>query len=398
MNWFEENSYLSGYKCSATKILDPLRVAAFDLDDTLYHVKKSRLKDYNFTVMSTNISEKISDLVKNDYCIVIFTNQSGMANNVNFSKISWKKSVENLFDIMFKLNNKPYLFYVYAAKDYDLYRKPNIGLWNQFRKDIMKHFKLTDLRISNKSFYCGDAAGRIARGDLNKDAKNKPDFSDTDRKFSLNIKLQFKTPETFFLGQESTSKYILKGLNPTEYLKKLNVTVPDTETKFIPRDRELIIMVGPPGSGKSSFVKKYIKPHGYVRINQDKFGSKSKCLALTDASLSLGKSVVIDNTNPDIMTRMDYTAIGIKYGYKHIRAIVMDTDPDLTKHLSNVRHVYSGGAISKINNITYNIFYKKYIDPIKAEHYDSIQKIKFVFDQTKLQDEKWLRIFMRWSD
>lgn len=42
-----------------------------------------------------------------------------------------------------------------------------------------------------ESFYCGDAAGR----------KGPPkDFSDTDLKFAINVKLPFLTPEEYFLG------------------------------------------------------------------------------------------------------------------------------------------------------------------------------------------------------
>lgn len=46
-----------------------------------------------------------------------------------------------------------------------------------------------------ESFYCGDAAGRPAKG------KRKKDFSDTDRKFAINIGIKFYTPEMYFLGE-----------------------------------------------------------------------------------------------------------------------------------------------------------------------------------------------------
>ncbi len=59
------------------------------------------------------------------------------------------------------------------------------GMW-----EMMKNEHNGGLFIDNSSsFFVGDAAGR------------DNDFSCSDRKFAANAKIDFKTPEEFFLGQ-----------------------------------------------------------------------------------------------------------------------------------------------------------------------------------------------------
>ena len=52
---------------------------------------------------------------------------------------------------------------------------------------------------TQESFYVGDAAGRLK--DYKKGAKK--DFSCSDRKFAMNLKLDFFTPEEYFLNEEN---------------------------------------------------------------------------------------------------------------------------------------------------------------------------------------------------
>ena len=40
----------------------------------------------------------------------------------------------------------------------------------------------------------------------------------------------------------------------------------------------MILMIGPPASGKSTFTKKYLVPHNYVHINRDTLQTQEKCL------------------------------------------------------------------------------------------------------------------------
>ena len=40
----------------------------------------------------------------------------------------------------------------------------------------------------------------------------------------------------------------------------------------------MIIMVGPPASGKSTFSRRYLKPHGYEIVNRDTLKTPAKCI------------------------------------------------------------------------------------------------------------------------
>src|SRR5690606_9357429 len=121
------------------------------------------------------------------------------------------------------------------------------------------------LVISKRSFYCGDAGGRTEPSEFRRTLykKSKKDFSDTDRKFAYNLKIKYLTPEEFFLENPEDIPYTFSGLDPEKFLK--NHVSSDYEFKY--RSKEMIILVGPPGSGKSTFVEKHLED--YHRINLD---------------------------------------------------------------------------------------------------------------------------------
>ena len=71
----------------------------------------------------------------------------------------------------------------------------------------------------------------------------------------------------------------------------------------------MVILVGPPASGKSFISKHYFVPKGYERINRDTLQTQQRCKQRTKEALREGKSVIIDNTNPDKKTRESYIKI-----------------------------------------------------------------------------------------
>lgn len=84
----------------------------------------------------------------------------------------------------------------------------------------------------------------------------------------------------------------------------------------------LIVMVGLPGSGKSTYILKNLSD--FVHINQDALGSRKACEQALRKALAAGKDAVIDRTNTSTAQRRTWVSIGLEYG-ADVSAVVMDT-------------------------------------------------------------------------
>jgi bifunctional polynucleotide phosphatase/kinase len=145
----------------------------------------------------------------------------------------------------------------YGASGQDKYRKPRVGMWQELLEDYdLQADGAVDLA---QSFYVGDAAGRIKTG------KRKKDFATSDRELAMNLGIEFKTPEQFFLQAESEA--YSHDFNPINYLSG---TITGPVAPFAKKhEQELVVFCGSPGAGKSSWYWKNLQPLGYERINQD---------------------------------------------------------------------------------------------------------------------------------
>jgi len=396
MTWCDKGDVLSliDNQLESDSLSEIVRVAAFDLDDTLCVYKKGKQYASTFVTVDESLPDKIADLVNNGYIIVVFTNQSGMSGD-KFPLSEWKKKIKKVYDEMFKKVSDPIYFALYAAKKYDLYRKPNVGMWRMMKKDLNTAFGKK--QISTKSFFVGDSAGRTQPSRLIRRCHplGKKDRSDVDRKFALNTKLPFLTPDEFYLGEDDTP-FLISGFNPAAYIESIQDNPPEYE--FVPRKKELIVMVGYAGSGKSTFVKKNILPHKYVYVNRDEIGSMPKCVRMAETLFKKGKSVVIDNTGLDVMSRMQFTSLAEKHGYAHIRCIMLETSSAMSNHMNNVRHVYSEGKIPRVPPLVYKMFCQKLIEPNDKEFFDEIERVPFPFEPERLSDPKWASAFLKLSE
>lgn len=96
---------------------------------------------------------------------------------------------------------------------------------------------------------------------------------------------------------------------------------------------QIILMVGCPGSGKSHFVRNHLSHYEYV--NRDNLGSWQKCVTIMEKHLAEKRSVVVDNTNPDPVSRQRYIEVAKRYNIP-VRCFIMSVDVDHAKHNNKV--------------------------------------------------------------
>lgn len=115
-----------------------------------------------------------------------------------------------------------------------------------------------------QSIYVGDAAGRPF-GHRSWIGGNEKDFSDSDRKFALNAGLMFNTPEEFFLGK-SEEKFMFLGFDACAWQDSFVSQAGKVVGHEIGDGLEMVLMVGLPGSGKTTFAKNNFESKGILSL------------------------------------------------------------------------------------------------------------------------------------
>lgn len=92
---------------------------------------------------------------------------------------------------------------------------------------------------------------------------------------------------------------------------------------------QLTVLVGLPGSGKSTWAKRAAEKNGSLVICQDELGGREACIQACAKALAEGRSVIIDRTNIDKRQRAYWVRLAKQYKVKHVVCLMFDIDSEV---------------------------------------------------------------------
>ncbi|XP_060901621.1 bifunctional polynucleotide phosphatase/kinase [Labrus mixtus] len=376
-NW-QQISNLLLYTAAGVKASD--KIAGFDIDGCIITTKSGKVfptAPDDWRILYPEIQPRLASLLKKGYKVVFFTNQMGIAKGKLRPEV-FKSKVE---DILTKLKLPVQVF---VATGPGLYRKPVMGMWNHLCEKANDGVTVD----KTQTLYVGDAAGRPENW---APGRKKKDFSCSDRLFALNIGLQFHTPEEYFLGWKSAA-YKLPSFDPRIIDSTVRLYDPPSAS-LTSSKTEVIVAVGFPASGKSTFFHSHIIPKGYVYVNRDTLGSWQKCVSECERALKEGQSVAVDNTNPDTESRKRYLDVAKAAGVP-CRCFQFTASLEQAKHNNRFREMApSDVKHAKVSDMIFHSYKKHFVAPALSEGFSEILQIHFVPNFKDSQSETLFRQF-----
>jgi len=141
---------------------------------------------------------------------------------------------------------------------------------------------------------------------------------------------------------------------------------------------ELVVLIGLPGAGKSSFHRsRYSGTHVHVSkdlLGRSARGKDEKQLRLVEAALRTGRSVVVDNTNPRPADRAPLLELARRLGATTVGILVAAPVADCLR-----RNAAREGK-ARVPAVAIYVAAKKLVPPSREEGFDEVLEARILDD------------------
>lgn len=292
------------------------RIALFDVDGTLIVSKSGRRWAANkddWIFLGSNVPATLDSYLKEGWYVALVSNQSDWTKSEEP-----KEKIQSILDALYAANGwKPHCLVAtaLAKTKNDGYRKPARGLY-----DVLLHSLNVSADQVEELIMVGDACG-------NDDPCPAYRWADSDKQFASNIGAKF--------------------LRPCEVFEACPEIVPSSK-------REIAILVGNPGSGKSTTARSL---SSYVHVEQDTLKNKSETLKTVKGLLkSDTRSILVDATHGSSDNRSPYIALAKEHNIT-------------CRILWHIRDGRPFNALREkpIPEIAYAVYSKYFVDPRESD-------------------------------
>lgn len=245
-----------------------------------------------------SVPAKLRSLAHDNYTIIISSNQ-GRLTDLDGNEVPetalFKRKLEHIMRAL-----QIHVTLLVACAN-DLYRKPRPGLW-PIIPDLTGNEGCTIDKA--RSFVVGDAAGR------------EKDFSDSDLHWAMNAEIPFYTPEEFFLGETRQPRshkfdpqWYLDGLEQESREGECDRTAPASGAGLMLapsvdvahlQSMSVIVLVGLPGAGKTTFYRRVLRDHGFERRDARSYESRQSFIQAVDEAVS--QRIPVSRASPNAVS------------------------------------------------------------------------------------------------
>jgi hypothetical protein len=329
------------------------KFALFDLDGTLITSKNGHNPKMLYTdkdpknyiyLFDKDKYFKIFQMLKDcGFVVGIITNQS----RINYKNCTIFQKIENILnDFQSILGWKPYVIINItrimlkpSPKSFELLKEV-LRIQEVKDEEILYTVLDYDLVVPN-IFYVGDACG-------SDDDFIPYRFSNVDKEFVSHIN------ETYMIDA--------KFIRAKDFFKTQSAKIEDY--------RELVLLMGNPGSGKSTTAYRF-QETGYKIIIGDEIKDRKKMLAFAEFYMNQDKSLVIDALNNTNEIRESYIKLAKKYDFK-VRILWHIRDGRCYNELRGLyEKEFYGKSIyihdKPVPDMVYNIYSSKFEEPKEYE-------------------------------